>query len=446
VDGNYALEPEIIRAQEEGRLNEFIIKSALDPGVNAVLLEKYSPGAEATLDVQGTGREAGHAMVRTAELEGYQHILCPIPYLYNEEKELETGFAIDVDTDHFHVYSYLHSYRTGRSRRVGKLPHCKVAAITFDGETASAREVSIHNVWSASYFIRNYLNDLLAGIETPVEFFDNTLYQQHLSRIATVREPEWRNDRAIGLRLEKLVRDLEGIDRGTELGRLYYRNWCGWVATFLTGCDDNPRNNGFMDEVNLKPVMPYVRDVINALYEEGMIDKASRIQRELILKPNSEKHSKIYAELYGKYGVDDIARLEIFAEASKDAGDLYVSDVAYLLLIELAKKKRKKDIAERSEHLIRSANLLHEQGDTEGLKLLAEEALEEGFPEAGATAYELLEGEGRPPVEHSVALMRSSRKALKNKNIRDFIAGCLRASGTEMKKISETLDVIFKKG
>ncbi|MHA1895868.1 MAG: hypothetical protein ACTSU2_00605, partial [Promethearchaeota archaeon] len=49
---------------------------------------------------------AKYFMIRIKEIGGIEYILCPVPLLFDEESEVEVGFALDLDEDHCDVYAY----------------------------------------------------------------------------------------------------------------------------------------------------------------------------------------------------------------------------------------------------------------------------------------------------------------------------------------------------
>ncbi|MHA1869895.1 MAG: hypothetical protein ACTSXF_03015, partial [Promethearchaeota archaeon] len=141
-----------------------------------------------------TEKDAKYFMIRIKEVGGIEYILCPVPLLFDEESELEVGFALDLDEDHFDVYAYEHDYKKDKTRIMKKLPHCVHKAVTYNIEDMDMNKeqiIEIANIESAQLFINHYIIDQLSSLHNSkmelnpmFEIFDNRLYLQLINRIA----------------------------------------------------------------------------------------------------------------------------------------------------------------------------------------------------------------------------------------------------------------------
>jgi hypothetical protein len=190
-----------------------ILARAIDPDAMREALEQFS--IEKTFASSSLTTTSRYSRVRIEEIGGIEYILCPVPQFYNDEKNLEVGFAIDVDQDHFDVYPFLCNTRTDECKILTRLPHCVVRAVKM--EAASYQEISddlkeVANEVSAMIFIANLYTALEVGADSPVEFFDDRLFQQLLGKVLSVDDPAWMNTRLVRTRFNLLQEQLQGID------------------------------------------------------------------------------------------------------------------------------------------------------------------------------------------------------------------------------------------
>jgi len=154
---------------------------------------------------------------RHAVIDGQAYILCPVPFFYDEDRHIESGFAVDVDRDQFSVYAYMHDHSTGESVVISRLPHCVYRAITLDAEGYSVigdevKELS--NEASAIFFINSLIADLTVNAASPITFFDDQLYLQLIDRLLSIKDTKWINLVVVGKKLDQLLRQLDALDAG----------------------------------------------------------------------------------------------------------------------------------------------------------------------------------------------------------------------------------------
>nr|MDO8084031.1 leucine-rich repeat domain-containing protein [Candidatus Sigynarchaeum springense] len=197
---------------------ESILRQAINPEALKELVKII--GFERTIINVNANNMSSYACFRIEAISGQFYILCPIPFFYDEERMLETGFAIDVDQDYFIVYPYMFNYTTKESIIISRLPHCVHKAITVDAKdyaSVSNEIKEISNEASAIFFINNLLNDFVVGIDAPVEFFDDKLYLQLIERILDVKEKKWMNAIVVEKKFDQVMRQLEDLDEASPL-------------------------------------------------------------------------------------------------------------------------------------------------------------------------------------------------------------------------------------
>ncbi len=195
---------------------ESIVARALDPESIASLVQQFA--VEKTLGMPGLTSHARDARVRIQSLAGTPYILCPVPPLFDETRGIETGFALDVDQDHFDVYPFMCSHESGEHIILSRLPHCVVRAIKVDAGSYQAIDdklKEVANESSAILFISNLYTELGVGLDSPVEFFDDRLFQQLIGKVLSVKEGKWVNYRIVSLRFNQLIRQLDMLDEGS---------------------------------------------------------------------------------------------------------------------------------------------------------------------------------------------------------------------------------------
>ncbi|NMC05736.1 MAG: hypothetical protein GYA24_11015 [Candidatus Lokiarchaeota archaeon] len=194
-------------------LLESIIARAVDPGAIIDVMEQFA--LEKTIVTPGLAGMARMARVRVQHVDGTWYIFCPIPAFYDDARNLETGFAIDVDQDHFDVYPFMYHERSGKHLILSRLPHCVVKAIKVAGTDYRAVDdalKAVANESSAILFISNLYTELAAGLDSPIEFFDNRLFQQLVGKVLGVKDAGWMNRTIAIARFKQLVHQLDRLD------------------------------------------------------------------------------------------------------------------------------------------------------------------------------------------------------------------------------------------
>jgi hypothetical protein len=200
------------KADERHGFLESIVARAVDTDSIAGILEQFE--VERSISAPEVATWARQSSVRVHNVNGTEYIFCPVPLFYDEERGVEIGFAIDVDQDHFDVYPYLFK-GSNEYTILTKLPHCVVRAIKIDA--TSYEEVTdtlkdVANESSAILFISNLYTELEAGARSPVEFFDDGLFQQLLTRVLGIKGATAASNRLITIRFDQLLRQLDGLD------------------------------------------------------------------------------------------------------------------------------------------------------------------------------------------------------------------------------------------
>ncbi|MDD5417362.1 MAG: hypothetical protein PHW96_00550, partial [Candidatus Nanoarchaeia archaeon] len=249
-----------------------ILEQALNPEAIIEITSKYSPEHSLILENKESTETAQFSRFRIQKINGKDYIICPIPFLFNEERKIETGFAIDVSQDYFMVYPFMQNWNDKKTLILQKLPHCVHKAIKLDTSKNEISEeiVQTANETSAILFISNMLNDLSVGIESPLEFFDDKLYQQLINRILTVKEPGWENKKVIDLRFKQILKQYEYTEMDPE-NPMYENNMLRnniSLCNLLFGCEDNFPNQGLISFLpkEEKCIEPYVNDLYQLLF------------------------------------------------------------------------------------------------------------------------------------------------------------------------------------
>ena len=225
---------------------EAILMDAVDTDALKKILADF--GFEQTIINKDAVATAYHAMFRQDEIDGTPYILCPVPFLYDEKRQMEAGFAIDVDQDHFSVFAYLHDYLKNRSLVVSKLPHCVYRAIAIDAYDYSSvyDEIkALSNELSAKFFINSLATDLAVHSGSPIEFFDDKLYLQLLNRFVKVSDPSWINHVVIEKKFNQLMAQFDQLDVNEDFYqnnklRVYIN-----ITQYLSGVSDLVSSNYF---------------------------------------------------------------------------------------------------------------------------------------------------------------------------------------------------------
>ena len=275
-----------------------VLNKALNSDALAEIMSKYSDnGLVKFLVNSGAARDASHSMVRPENVDGAEYLLCPVLNLFDEELNNEVGFAVSVDEDHFDVYAYEHNYDNGKSKVFSKLPHCVHKAIVLEGSDYSqiSDEVKITaNIDSAILFINNYLTDQAVGLDSPVEFFDNKLYQQLINRLTSSG-----NNKVIKLRLETLLKNYETLDEDDAMYENNLERANIHLINFLFGCEDNISNQGLLQKIETEPIKPHIQQLYNSLIQNGWMYNAKELEEWSNIQPHFNKNiiQKAYKNL-----------------------------------------------------------------------------------------------------------------------------------------------------
>ncbi len=227
------------------------LKKILEDAVDIEELKKImgDMGFNRTIFIENGDEIARYLGFRVQSINKILYILCPIHFLYDPDTGTETGFAIDVNQDHFHVYPYM--FKPGRNeyRVLSALPHCVYRAITLDGNSLKQlgeERVQIANVASAKFFINSLVVDLTSDVDSPAEFFDDKLYIQILNRLVTVKDPAWVNPVAITNKFDQLMAQLQTLDKDDQLHANNKRRVFLNIVQFLFGIPDLVQSRGFL--------------------------------------------------------------------------------------------------------------------------------------------------------------------------------------------------------
>lgn len=190
-----------------------VLHRAVDPDALKEVMNDV--GIEKTIINTDSASTAQHSCFRVEAIAGAWYILCPVPFLYDEARGIEGGFAVDVDQDHFNVYAYMHNYTSHESIVLSKLPHCVHRAIALDAKdysSVSDEVKGISNEASAIFFVNSLIADITVENDSPVEFFDDKLYLQLLNRFVKISEPRWINRAAIERKFEQIMIQFKKLD------------------------------------------------------------------------------------------------------------------------------------------------------------------------------------------------------------------------------------------
>ncbi len=200
--------------------------------------------------------------VHSVEVDGEGYLFCRAPWLDDPDKMTEAGFALKVDELGFRVYPYIYRRVDGKKKVLSKLPQCVHIAYSSDG---TRKGVALSAVDSAAFFIYHYLVDLARGEELPLKIFDDKLYQQLVSRLAT--DPD-AGKRIVELRLEYILRGYDRLDPSNPAYEFHLKMANENLLNFLFGCEDNITNEGFIDLIDPKIIMPYFETLYDSLSKD----------------------------------------------------------------------------------------------------------------------------------------------------------------------------------
>ncbi|HME53004.1 MAG TPA: hypothetical protein VKM55_12355 [Candidatus Lokiarchaeia archaeon] len=223
-----------------------ILNRAIDPEALKQIMAAF--GFEQTIFNTQAAATAQFSFFRIQIINEIPYILCPVPFLFDDKRNIEAGFAIDVDQDHFFVYAYLHNYTTKESLVLSKLPHCVHRAIGLDAidyESVRDEVKEMTNEASAMFFINSLLADLTVEGEMPVEVFDDKLYLQLLNRIVRITDSRWVNHAVIGKKFDQLMHQLENLDFDDSFFENNKLRVFTNVSQFLFGVSDIMDGNCF---------------------------------------------------------------------------------------------------------------------------------------------------------------------------------------------------------
>ena len=242
-----------------------ILRRAVDPEALKDAMVNF--GFEKSIFNTEARSTAHYSCFRVQVIDGTPYIICPVPFLYDEVRRIEAGFAIDVDQDHFSVFAYMHDYAKKESLVLSKLPHCVHRAINLDATDYSSisdevKEMS--NETSAMFFINSLVADLsIEGAEggAPIEFFDDKLYLQLLNRFVKVTDPRWFNHAAIGKKFDQLMRQFETLDVDDPLFENNKLRAYTNIAQFLFGISDLVTANCFAQFLDASTIQQHANTI-----------------------------------------------------------------------------------------------------------------------------------------------------------------------------------------
>ncbi|MFA5406551.1 MAG: hypothetical protein WC307_04305 [Candidatus Nanoarchaeia archaeon] len=226
--------------------------------------------------------------LRINSFNNIDYLLCPVPHLFNEGKQIESGFAIDANDDYFTVYAYMYKYDEDKLLILPKLPHCVHKAVMLDGSdysTIDSKIIKFSSRDSALLFINNYLNDLAVGNDSPVEFFDNKLYQQLINRLVTINDKSWCSDDIINLRLDQLLKNFEVLEEASPLFSNNQKRAYHYLNDFLFGCEDNINNSGFIEQVNFNRINQFSQEFYSETIRRCQVGRIEYLKKISGVKP-----------------------------------------------------------------------------------------------------------------------------------------------------------------
>jgi len=202
---------------------QILVERALNSQTAAAIVRKYNLDVQKTIVNSKLEKTAWDTNVRVKELEDRDYILCPIPYFYDDVKNLEAGFLLDVDENNFEVFTYVKKNLTEEFKFHSKLPHCVFSAIQIsskDYRELKREEVEVKlSEDRALLFMNSLFNDLATGLDSPIDFFDDELYRQLIVRLSNAEEDDWCVSCAFELRLKHLINNYENLE--DEYKQLY---------------------------------------------------------------------------------------------------------------------------------------------------------------------------------------------------------------------------------
>jgi hypothetical protein len=223
-----------------------VLRRAVDPEALKDAMVNF--GFEKSIFNTEAESTAHYSCFRVQVIDGTPYIICPVPFLYDEMRRIEAGFAVDVDQDHFSVFAYMHDYAKKESIVLSKLPHCVHRAINLDAadyNSISDEVKEVSNEMSAMFFINSLVADLSIEGSAPIEFFDDKLYLQLLNRFVKVTDPRWFNHAAIGKKFDQLMRQFETLDVDDPFFQNNKLRAQTNIAQFLFGISDLVTANCF---------------------------------------------------------------------------------------------------------------------------------------------------------------------------------------------------------
>lgn len=290
---------------------ESILIKAIDPEAIQDILHEFA--IETTLTIAELAPVTRFSRARVDVVGGIEYVLCPVPQFYNEERDLETGFAIDVDQDHFDVYPFLCNTRTNECKILTRLPHCVVRAIKMDA--GNYQEIGdelkeVANEVSAILFISNLYTELEAGMDSPVEFFDDRLFQQLVVKVCQVKDPAWLNMRLIRTRFDQLSKELESSSNDAPFQVERQQRVLSNIAHFLVETIRVIGIDEMLGHVDKKMLVDMAERLMLALVETKdlaiameLADYMNQISSTNVLKP-------LYAHLVAFGYYDHVMALE----------------------------------------------------------------------------------------------------------------------------------------
>ncbi|MHA1283432.1 MAG: hypothetical protein ACTSQP_13065, partial [Promethearchaeota archaeon] len=307
------------------------------------LLKDISPELMAKLNVEGKVlinkdiKKQARQYLRIVSKNNCDYLLLPVPHLYNDEKDIEAGFAVNATPDNFDVYAYMYNYNSDELLILFKLPHCVHKAFVLDAENyelIEERDVSLPNRMSAILFINNYLTDLKAGIKgTPMDYFDDKLYQQLITRLISVHDPNWCSDKLIELRFNQLLENYKIINENDPLYESNLLRANVHLINFLFGCEDNISNKGFLTRIDPSKFKPYIQKLYQSLIIKLELKKIKVLSEWSGVKPEFNKSTiqSYYKSLFEKQKIDDVKSLFEFSGIMPNEEDI---QYAYKILLE----------------------------------------------------------------------------------------------------------------
>ncbi|MBD3312221.1 hypothetical protein GF352_02075 [archaeon] len=270
------------------------LDEVLNPEVLSEIVDKYSSNSLVKTLVNNNVEEgAKYSMVRVERINSEEYILCPVLDLFDEELNNEVGFAVSVDQDYFDVYAYECNHNKGKYKVLSKLPHCVHKSVTLEGSDYSKVSESVKktaNIDSAILFINNYLTDQAIGLDSPIELFDNKLYQQLINRLTI----HGNNKKAVSLRLDALLKNYDYLDENDPMYENNLNRANVHLINFLFGCEDNINNKGFIKMIKPEQIKKHIQKIYDTLFKKGWIFEVKRLIEISGIQPKKETIQKYY--------------------------------------------------------------------------------------------------------------------------------------------------------